>query len=92
MPTSPRLGCKVVVAPELAFGVYSNAFRVADSDDGRCLLEFLTYSATEHRAKVVARVLVRKAFLPVIRDRIASCLAPSASRLPGDDHGAEDGG
>jgi hypothetical protein len=79
MPAKHRVNCDVVVPPELMFGVFANAFRVADTDDGRCLLEFLIYSAADHRAKVVGKVPVRKSFLPVIRDRITTCLGPTAS-------------
>jgi len=78
MPTQDhRVKCAVVVPANLVFGVFSNAFRVSDTDDGRCLLEFLVYSATDHQAKVVSKVPVRKSFLPVIRDRITTCLGSS---------------
>ena len=79
MPTQHRVKCDVVVTPDLVFGVFSNAFRVLDASDGRCLLEFLVYSAADHQAKVVGKVPVRKAFLPVIRDRITTCLERSGS-------------
>jgi len=69
-----HVNCEVFVPPELAFGVFANAFRVVDTDDGRCRLEFLVYSETGHQAKVVSKVPVRKSFLPVIRDRILTCL------------------
>jgi hypothetical protein len=84
MPTRDhRVNCEVVVPPELAFGVFANAFRVVEASDGRCVLEFLVYSTTGQQAKVVNKVPVRKAFLPVIRDRIATCLRSSkGSRLP----------
>lgn len=79
MPTQHQVNCEVVVPPDLAFGVYSNAFRLSDTTDGRCQLEFLVYSVTEKRAKVVSKVPVRRSFLPVIRDRITTCLAESSS-------------
>ena len=69
-----RVNCEVVVPADLVFGVYANAFRVQDTTDGRCQLEFLVYSATEQQAKVVGKVPLRKSFLPVIRDRITACL------------------
>jgi len=74
MPRQDRVVCEVVVDPRLAFGVFANAFRFNDTADGRCLLEFLVYSASERQAKVVARVPVRKVFLPVIRDKISGAL------------------
>ena len=73
-----RVNCKVVVPSDMVFGVYANAFRVLDTTDGRCLLEFLVYSETAHQAKVVSKVPVRKSFLPVIRDRITTCLVPAS--------------
>ena len=78
MPPKHRVNCNVVVPPDLVFGVYSNAFRVSDTADGRCLLEFIVYSATDHQAKVVSKVPVRKSFLPVIRDRITTCLGQAS--------------
>ncbi len=78
MPTH-RVDCEVEVDPALAFGVFANAFRVVETNEADCLLEFLVYSATEQRAKVVDKVPVRKSFLPVIRDRISTCLGTVAS-------------
>jgi len=79
MSGSHLVECEVDVDPSQAFGVFANAFRVQDDDAGCCLLEFLVYSATEQRAKVVAKVPVRRSFLPVIRNSIATCLEVSTS-------------
>ncbi len=76
---SHQVDCEVVVDPSIVFGIFANAFRVTDVEEGGCLLEFLVYSATDQRAKVVRRVPVRKSFLPVIRDCIAACLEASIS-------------
>ena len=70
MPAATRVECPVAVDPELALGVYANAFRVLDAGDEQCLLEFLVYSETENRAAIVDRIPVKKSFLPVIRDVI----------------------
>jgi len=78
MPATARVECPVTVSPELALGVYANAFRVLDGKGGRCKLEFLVYSETEHRAAVVARVPLRKALLPLIRDEMTSSLSAQA--------------
>ena len=76
MPKPHRVDCEVVVGPHLAMGIYSNAFRVQDGENGRCLLEFLVFSENENQAQVMVKVPVRKSFLPVIRDNIDACLEP----------------
>lgn len=81
MATTPHLvDCEVAVAPEKVLGVFANAFRVTETDDGLCLLEFLVYAATEARSAVVQCVSVPKSFLPIIRDRITACLPNENSR------------
>lgn len=76
-----RVNCDVVVGPDQAFGVFANAFRVSEGTDGRCMLEFLVYSATEQRALVVMKIPVRPTFLPVIRDRIEDCLVSAGEGM-----------
>jgi|APSaa5957512535_1039671.scaffolds.fasta_scaffold145806_1 hypothetical protein len=81
------LNCDVAVDPAKVFGVFANAFRVTETDDGRCLLEFLVYAATEDRSTVVQRVSVPKSFLPLIRDRIAACVPDSDPSAQGGESG-----
>ena len=70
MAASHQVDCEVRVSPEQEMGIYSNALRVTDQDKGRCLLEFLVYSETLNKARVVLQVSVPKAFIPVIRNEI----------------------
>ena len=67
--SAPRLSCEVEVRKGCELGEYANAFRVLE-DGSDCLLDFLVRSETERRAIVVARIRVRRGFLPAIRDRI----------------------
>jgi len=71
-----QVECEVAVNPEEVFGVFANAFRVLEGDNGVCLMEFLIYSSTEQRAIVVKRVPVKQSFLPVILDQINNRLRP----------------
>jgi hypothetical protein len=74
MPGQHQVDCEVEIDPEKELGTYTNAFRVRDLEHGRCVLEFLVYSETGNKARVVLKIPVRKAFLPVIRDNIDTCL------------------
>lgn len=56
-------------APEDPYGAYSNAIRLS-SDGNDVLIDFCVYSETENRARVVSRVRVAQAFLPVILQKI----------------------
>lgn len=70
-----RVDCPVDVEAEQEFGIFANAFRVVETKE-RSVLEFFVYSsAVEGKALLVGNVPVRKAFLPVIRDRIDEQLA-----------------
>lgn len=61
----------IVVDDDEKLGTFANAFRVVEEAGPDCFLDFLAYSAQEQRARVVSRVRVRRAFLPVIRDTLA---------------------
>ena len=65
-----RLSCKVEVREGCELGEYANAFRVLE-DGSDCLLDFLVRSETERRAVVVARIRVRRGFLPAIQARLS---------------------
>lgn len=58
----------------MVFGIYANAFRVAEAGEHDCLLEFLVYSQSEGIAKVVGRVQVSKGLIPSLRDEITEVL------------------
>lgn len=68
----PR-SCAVEVREGLELGEYANAFRVLE-DGSDCLLDFLVRSETEGKAVVVARLRVRRGFLPALRDRLTESL------------------
>jgi len=61
---------KVKVEPEVKFGSFANAFRIVEEIGEDCFLDFMVYSAQEQEAIVVARVRVRRDFIPAIRDRL----------------------
>lgn len=63
-------------------GAFANAFRIMDNPGGKpeCFLDFLLYSASENRARVVARIQVSREFLPTIRDRLDDVLLELAAQ------------
>lgn len=56
------------------FGAFANAFRVVEEVGPDCFLDFLVYSAVEKEATVVARVRVRREFLPAIKNNLHDAL------------------
>ena len=52
MAEAHQVECEVDLSPELAFGVFANAFRLVDEEGNACLLEFLVYSTAEQKASV----------------------------------------
>lgn len=65
---------QVRLRPEHSQGMFANAFRVVDAEGDQCHLEFLVYSKTENRARIVGRVSVNKGLLPLLRDAITEVL------------------
>lgn len=65
---------EVRVPPDIQVGVFANAFRLLQDSGNEWFLDFLVHSATEGKATVVARIRVQEAFLPSIRDRLATTL------------------
>ena len=61
----------IVVDDERKVGTFANAFRIVEEAGPDCFLDFLVYSAQEQCAEVVARVRVRRAFVPAICDSLA---------------------
>ena len=55
--------------PEDPYGSYANAIQLS-SDGNEILIDFCVYSETENRARVVSRVRVAQAFLPIILQKI----------------------
>lgn len=65
-------------APEDPYGTYANAIRLT-SDGGEVLIDFCVYSQNENRARVISRVRVAQAFLPIILQKIEQDLNRSAT-------------
>jgi hypothetical protein len=65
---------KVIVEETVRFGTFANAFRVVEEAGPDCYLDFMVYSASEQQATVVARVRVRRDFIPAIRDNLGTAL------------------
>lgn len=71
----------VIVPADLKYGEFANAIRVVEEVGPDCLVDFLEYSASEQEARVVARIRVRRDFLPVIREKLGEAIQEFA---PGD--------
>lgn len=65
-----KFHCETEIPEDLRLGSFANAFRVLEEDGVDVLLDFLLFSATEKRARLVSRVRIRRAFMPVLRDRL----------------------
>ena len=65
---------KVKVEPEIKFGEFANAFRVVEEIGEDCFLDFMVYSAQEEEAVVVARIRVRRDFVPAICERLGEAM------------------
>lgn len=65
---------KVVVPPEVVFGIFANAFRVVEEVGPDCFLDFIVYSGQEGQAQVVSRVRVRKSFLSALREKLEEAM------------------
>jgi hypothetical protein len=66
---------KIIVEEAVKFGTFANAFRVVEEVGPDCYLDFMVYSASEQEATVVARIRVRRDFIPAIRDNLGDALA-----------------
>ena len=64
----------VTVEPGLKHGVFANAFRIVDEAGPDCFLDYMVYSAEANEATVVARVRVRRDFLPNIRQTLGDAM------------------
>lgn len=71
-----EIGCEIEISEEQSFGVFANSFRIVPDTQYECYLDFLVYSATNNRAKVLSRIRVRNDFLVTIKDRLNSLLTP----------------
>jgi hypothetical protein len=65
---------KVTVDASLRFGAFANAFRVVEEIGPDVFLDFLVYSASEQEAVIVARIRVRRDFLPQIRNTLTEAM------------------
>jgi hypothetical protein len=74
--------CPVEVVEGTAFGEYANAIRIIPDSGNDVLMDFCVYSATDNKARVVARVRLATSMLRVIRDRITSDLEPGEAIPP----------
>ena len=64
----------VTVEPKLKHGVFANAFRIVEETGPDCFLDYMVYSAEANEATVVARVRVRRDFLPNIRQTLGDAM------------------
>jgi hypothetical protein len=69
-----RVECAVSVESQCLLGSYTNAFRILDSSEDECLLDFLLYSEVENQAVLVSRVRVHPELLPEIRGTLGNAL------------------
>lgn len=65
---------RVIVEEAVKFGTFANAFRVVEEVGPDCYLDFMVYSASEQEATVVARIRVRRDFIPAIRQNLADAM------------------
>jgi hypothetical protein len=79
IPRTSRLDIDVPDAVKM--GSFANAFRVVEETGPDCFLDFLVYSAQEHRAEVVARVRVRRELLPAFRDLMEEVVEGFGERM-----------
>lgn len=73
MPNTRRLNVPIHLGNLPPTGIFANAFRILDSDDG-CVLEFLVYSPNERRAFLVSSIRLPQALLPVVREQVRCSL------------------
>ncbi len=66
----------------LRVGAFANAFRLTQDCDGECFLDFCVYSPSEDCACIVARVRVRRDFVPVILSRLNEGLRDISDTTP----------
>lgn len=64
----------VIVPSDLKYGEFANAVRVVDEQGPDCFVDFLEYTASEQEARVVARIRVRRDFLPLIREKLGEAM------------------
>lgn len=79
-------------------GSFANAFRVTKDTGDEFFLDFLAFSASEKKARMVVRLRVHKTLIPAIRERLDNTLkelivaenraqftlVPSSENPPGD--------
>lgn len=75
MRDSTKINADVLFEYGQQFGVFANAFRVVEETGGDCFLDFMEYSATEKKVRVVARVRVRREFLEAIGTKLGDAMA-----------------
>ena len=68
--------------PELVGGVFANAFRITGDSAGDVFLDFCSYSESDKKGILVARVRVHVSFLPAIRDRLNSTMTEITEKTP----------
>lgn len=64
----------VTIPPELKFGKFVNAVRVVEEVGPDCFVDFLEYTAAGEEARVVARLRVRRDFLPIIKQKLGDVI------------------
>lgn len=73
-------------------GEFANAFRIVKDTGEEFFLDFLVYSASENKAKMVTRVRVPKVLLPAVMQRLGSVMRdilgepsdPALAPVPGE--------
>ena len=64
-----NIDCPIEGPLEDLYGSYANAIKLT-ADGSEVLIDFCVYSAAENRARVVSRIRVALAFLPIIHAKI----------------------
>lgn len=64
---------KIHISPSMEHGVFANAFKIQEQGKD-CFLDFMLYSTKDQEAFVVARVRIRKEFLPSIKDILSQAI------------------
>lgn len=79
-PESINVTCDANFPTESAkVGVFANAFRVIRDTGNEFFLDFLTYSASEQHAVVMARVRIHKDLLGPMSERLTAVLTDVTS-------------
>lgn len=67
-------GVSIHIPEDMIGGTFANAFRVIPDTGDDLFLDFCSYSESDQRGVVVARIRVHSSFLTDIRDRLSSTM------------------